>query len=46
MNKDIIIVFGFVILIMILCKLWNIIAMNLYEKNKIIKNNTSTVLHK
>lgn len=39
MNKDIIIVFGFVIFIVILCKLWNLIAMKQYEKNKVVKNN-------
>lgn len=34
MDKNITIAIGFVIFVIILCKLWNIIALRIYKKNK------------
>lgn len=39
MNTDIIIVGSFVIIVMILCKLWNILMMRQYDKAKAVKMN-------
>ena len=46
MSKDVFVVIGFILIIMLICKLWNIIMMKQYEKesnteiNNIIKYGT------
>ncbi len=41
MSKDVLIVLGFVIVVIMLCKCWNMIILNRFEKNKTIKNNNT-----